>query len=729
MTDKVLKSTLLVSLILVMAIGAPAMTNAQTGSSELDLAGMFSDSSSFSGILGTMAGAFGGFGGAGKVIGQILMILADQFMNLTGTELIDGLFVLNATADYVDNSTVFVPGATQKRTYYADYDIYEQVEPYIEGNLTVTENAGYPYCEVSRTVTGTKNTTVTTSVGMSVTLAIWDSDNTLVNTIDRIVKTVQKVYKIMNDPASDESKQQAAIKEAVSAIMYLLIHINDIITGDELILCNPITYSSTKVEGNFTETHNWKMSVYDSNGGVVKTLNLNQTTINHMAVIAEAEENDFMSWLTWIGIPDGKHTIEYGSFSFDLVELWLKRFYVSLDMGALADLIGGSSESTSSFNPASILKDLDIEFYLIWHHLVGGLFYDDANDNGEIDVTYVNATDANGDVIMNNGTAVQRPDSSEVTHFIGIKSMSGRIWRMPTIGTDGKSVTWGVRFLNPVLFWTPIGMSSEDRCGNSTSSATLNYLDLGFTFTAGEDITIKNMDGTDSDVKGKDASVKLNQAFGNWSAVPSSLDSSLDGLDFSVVYVSTILHVHFTLQLLQKALGKTTTEEAEDVWSEGSGAVANSYSSADNSLSFGTAAATGTAAIPMVARVDIAGPSYDIYEHLGGAKHTQKASTQIIPLALYTLDAQAGVDYTSSAMTGGGFTANAFLGVEFSVMLYSVNYPAFSDYSGGEIVHDPTFSIFMTFEAGTYWAIILLVGVVALVGIAAVLITRSKNNR
>ncbi len=723
MADKMLKGTLLVSLVLVMAIGVPAVARAQTGVPLGDIGGMFNDPNSFKNMLSGLPGMLGGFGGAGQVLGQIFMLLADQFFNLTGREMIPGLFVLNATGEYVDNMTVVDAGETQTKRYYPDYDYYTAMLPYIKGNHSM--NAGYPYCIVNRSANTDVN--VTKTVGMSVTVAIWDSDKTLVNTIDRIVKTVKKVFAMMNDGNGDID---AAIEEAVSSIMYLLIHINDIITGDELIMFNPITYETTRVTGNFGEQHQWYIDVWNGNNNVREPLN--PAIVTDMKTKADNEANEFMSWLAGPSLTPADYDTSFGQFSFDLVQLWMKRLYVSLDMKEIVNLLNfGSGSSTP--NPAAILKDLDIEFYLIWHHLIGGAFFDDKNSNRLIDINYVNVTDGNGNVITTeNGTVVQRPDSSEVTHFIGMKDIRGGVtWRMPQVTNDGKSLKWGAMFDEVEIFWTPIGMDPEQR-SRTGATAVLDYIDLGFTFTAGADIAILNMDGTESGITGKDATVKLDQAFGEWKdpvsglpKAPGAIDGNLTGLDFSVVYVSTLLHVHFQGETLMKALGAPGNEK--EVWDGAAQAVVNHFE--NNKLSFGTEAATGTAAIPMVSRVDIAGPKYDIYDLGGSTPHPFDASTQIIPVGLFTMDAQAGMDYTDTNMVGGGFQANAFLGIEFSVMLYSVNYPEFSNYSGGEVVHDPTFSIFMTFEAGTYWAIILLVGVVALVGVAAILITRSKNNR
>jgi len=47
--------------------------------------------------------------------------------------------------------------------------------------------------------------------------------------------------------------------------------------------------------------------------------------------------------------------------------------------------------------------------------------------------------------------------------------------------------------------------------------------------------------------------------------------------------------------------------------------------------------------------------------------------------------------------------------------------------TGDEIVHDPTFSVFITTTNPGVIAIILVIGAVGLAGIAAVLITKKKN--
>jgi hypothetical protein len=60
--------------------------------------------------------------------------------------------------------------------------------------------------------------------------------------------------------------------------------------------------------------------------------------------------------------------------------------------------------------------------------------------------------------------------------------------------------------------------------------------------------------------------------------------------------------------------------------------------------------------------------------------------------------------------------------------LYAVCYPEF-DGTGVGIWHDPTFSVYMVFESEGFWALIVLIAGVGLVGVATILIKRRKDSR
>jgi len=733
MAGKMLKGTLLVSLMVVMALGAPAMTRAQSGST--NPLGSISDPSQLQNMFNMIPGMFGAMGGAAAVVGQVLGIILGQLTNLTSRQTIDGFYVLNATIEKNSSRQVDL-GTGEVQTYYADWDYVANYESQIEAAAapSVNEQVGYPFCRVTRTGTGTL--TINRTVGMSVVFGIWDPNGSLIRTIQRIVTTVQNMMHAMEtaisegttDPSSD-SRVQKAMQSAIEAAFYMLIHINDIITGDELIMFNPISYEYTRISGSYGEIHEWFVDVWDVNSQQTRYANINSsvTLMNAWRSDSNYADNGFMKWLVDGACAEDDYSTEWSTFSFDLIQIWLKKFYVSIDLQPLVEAI--RTNTMDSLNPASVLKNIDIDIYLIWHHFLGGVFYKDLNANNEIDIVYKNVTTGNNTQLFIDGQPVQRPDSTEVTHFIGLKAFAGNNveWLYPTIKNGG--VSWGVQFNLPKVFWTPVGMDPEARVRNNPlMESTLDYIYLGFTFKPGVMVELRDVDGSPTGLTGQDCSVKLDQRFGEWNPAPNAIDSDVSGCDFAIVYASTLLHVHFTADVMAHALGLSEEEQQEVYDTEASKSVStNTNVNVSKDLRFGRDARSNS---PMVGRVDIAGLEYSIEDPLTSTVHTGLSpTTQIIPLGLFTLDAQAGMDYSDLSMQAGGFTASATLGIEFSVMLYSVNYPAFSDYCGGEIIHDPTFSIFMTFDAETYWAIILLVGVVALVGVAAILITRAKNNR
>jgi hypothetical protein len=73
------------------------------------------------------------------------------------------------------------------------------------------------------------------------------------------------------------------------------------------------------------------------------------------------------------------------------------------------------------------------------------------------------------------------------------------------------------------------------------------------------------------------------------------------------------------------------------------------------------------------------------------------------------------------------FASDIRIQTELSVMVYAVCYPQFEDGTG--IWHDPTFSVYMVFQGEGFWALIVLLAGVGLVGVATILIKRSKDRR
>jgi len=94
---------------------------------------------------------------------------------------------------------------------------------------------------------------------------------------------------------------------------------------------------------------------------------------------------------------------------------------------------------------------------------------------------------------------------------------------------------------------------------------------------------------------------------------------------------------------------------------------------------------------------------------------------------LFEVEANAHQTYEGTPGEVDTFAADIGLNITLSVMVYAVCFPMFEDGSG--IWHDPTFSVFMVFEATGFWALILLVAGVGLLGVATILIKRRKDSR
>jgi hypothetical protein len=134
----------------------------------------------------------------------------------------------------------------------------------------------------------------------------------------------------------------------------------------------------------------------------------------------------------------------------------------------------------------------------------------------------------------------------------------------------------------------------------------------------------------------------------------------------------------------------------------------------------------GTRAREELEFVDIAGPDYEYGSE--SVRDTAPASTSIIPLAVWLMEHERHDSY----MIAGGNEVSSFatdirIQTELSVMVYAVCYPQFENGSG--IWHDPTFSVFMVFQSEGFWALIVLIAGVGLVGVATILIKRRKDAR
>lgn len=705
-----IKSLLLISIMMLSMFIAPAAfalaDTSDTSDSSLSTADMdASDVDALTQGVGQMFSLFRGFGASGETLGTVFSMMFENFDNMSSTKEMDGTYVMNASVISNKTSEQQSFGSGQSKKYWlpGPYNLAES------GNTTYVDE--YPYVKV--TENGTAN--VTKMDGVSITFIIWDSDGSFIDAIDRILTSIRNLNEIeaTQDQYSDGEAQKAAIEEVVSAVTYFLIHINDIITGDEVIILNMIAFTNYEVtyEG-YGATYNWYVT---ENGRRTDTILLNQTypTWNEDYTAIATDINDETA-LNLLHPESFRYNTTVTDFSFDVVELWLKNFEIHIDVQAILTAImdaqnavnSGTEVSSDPFNGKAvedIFEGLDIEFYVFTHSFVDFIMFNDTRLGLE-------TTDNNGvpDVIRESiGTyeneTVDAITDTEVTKYFQL--INGTFSFQEPTYKNGK-MEWGVRIDNFNFRLIPIGLSADSVSLDDAPVLSMDYFELGFAFQPTDSQTVDTTDFIDSSsesVQMGAAHVKFTTEFAKWNQPSNTTD------DFAIIFMSTILHVH--LHIENHDLDTESTSD-DPLLAE------SDYNNEEHSVKVGDYAGD----LPL-AEIDMAGPEYTQTNSLGEATN-HSAQTTIIPQVYADYNAQAQTTYQDE--NNGTNVATGMLTVEFSVLIYAISYPTF-DGSGDAIQHDPTFSIFITFENPGFVAVLLVVGAVALVGIAAVLITKKKN--
>ena len=667
------KSLMVLSLFLTSMIAMPVMVSAdddnkfdfdQWGGSE----GLIN---SFQGGFGSM---LGGLGYAGNLLGQVFLMLFQQaYEDISAREMMSGVYVLSAFNETTSQ------GINDFESGDSDYHLLPE-------NYDTTGIPGSVYCEVVKTGSYFYNITV----GVGVTLIIWDSDHSFINAVKRLIsffKTVEEHLEF-----EDEIPEEL-IREGVELIVWFLIHINDIFTGDELFILNPITWQKLEITPiDFQITKNW----YYSDDNVIGAADFSlagHPKLDEWNATALANKDSYMQWLLRETEDIPLATAIWTQFSFDLIELWVKNFEIHIDIAELIDI--GSGEGGDF---AKAFSGCDIEFYLFTHHLVGAFLYNDLNSDGEISVNYTDVeVNIQGEPEPRN---VSVPVSSELSHRLILNSVEDFNFLLPTKNPEG-TISWGLELQNVNISAVPVGIDLDSYL--TAPQENLDYIYFGFTFDP------------ETNVQGADAvgKIKLDQYFAPWNS-PDSPDANapIEGLDMAIIYVSTILHFHLNVATYSETTDPNAILDPED-----------DYINETHELKVGNYLG-GTEKLDFV---DIAGPYYD-YGPETLPRGRDNASTAIIPLALWTGEMERHDTFIPPDETEvEPFATDIRISANFTVLAYAVCYPEFEDGTG--IWHDPTFSVFMTFQAPEFWALILLIAGIGLVGVATILIKRRKDMR
>ncbi|MHA1534816.1 MAG: hypothetical protein ACTSP8_08835 [Promethearchaeota archaeon] len=471
---------------------------------------------------------------------------------------------------------------------------------------------------------------------------------------------------------------------------------------------NPITWQNINLTSgaDFSVEKTWKVTGPDWKLDPLLDADLNDTigSVQYDLLMdlwnftAQTNKNGYVEWLISSTDDLSLYTAKWTSFTFDLIQLWVRQFHIEIDVGEIVNNLS----NPENFNVASVFQGLEIDFYLFTHHLAGAYLYNDRDGNKKITTSYDDLKNSTGDIIYHQDgvTPVQGVNSSEVTHKLLLNDVGDFEFTKPYVSGPNK-FSWGLTLHDPKITPVPVGVDPESYLSSSPSPDDLEYISFGFTF--------------EPEINGNvlKAPIKLDQFFAPFNGNGVS-NNNIAELDLAILYVSTILHFSLKIDVLGEDTEDPSTwlNEEDDYYEETHSLRVGNYlgESFSGKLEF----------------VDIAGPEYSY--GLNEGDDYAPANSSILPIALYESETKAHETFTPSGSDSyQTFSADIGLNISFNVVFYAVCFPEFD--GGKGIWHDPTFSVFMVFEATGFWALILLVAGVGLLGVATILIKRRKDSR
>ncbi|MBD3186100.1 hypothetical protein GF325_04650 [Candidatus Bathyarchaeota archaeon] len=626
-----------------------------------------------SSAIGTM---FAGLGGP-DIFADMMMLIFGQVQNFSDTQILPNVFVLNASAGENTTSTV-------QRT---DTRAFTVTAPY-----TDPSGDGY-FVETTRDY----EVDITFNQEANVIFILWDDDGSFIRLLKRIINIVKAAIDYFEGGGMGSIPNEL-IEEAIKTFSWALLHVNDIFTGDEQFIFQPSYYWTYEIQGNITDTHDW----YHESGSPVA----DPSSLPGMA--GNTTENPYLDFLTVPSVSKIGETMYDSGFLFHLFQFWMQRFQINIDMEKIGEIINngtGVSEETLM----NLLEGVDVRFSFTQHHLLGGALYNDTNGDDLPSVLY-ETLDAQYNDSRGRTMNVTVPTSSEVKYKIDLANASGG-WTVqdPTKSLDGKSFSWGVTFNNPTLAFVPVGMDDyESHLAGTTIEHDMSSLSFGFTFEPSfETLPVPDENGNQvKQVRFGKGTIKLDQGFGD---IAGGVHPNLTGLGLGVIYFSHVFEFDFRYI-------NEPDQYATDI--------GNYYRNETGTLDFLDADDKD-----YFGAIDIAGPEYTISSGPEAGNHS--SVTDIVPFALfnYTFEAERNIENDEfSISTGEAAFRHQSLYVDLTSAwaFYVVAYP---NWDGNELIHDPTFSTFMTLDKEIPWTIILLIAVGGAIVAASLVLYFKKQGR
>jgi hypothetical protein len=660
---------------------------------------------------GTFEGFHGGFGGifrenmgyGGDLLGTLFELLLLDGVDLEDHETLESVYVLSASKEetYEGNYSFVEQGDTQEIHYLPFYNSTGTVNYYDIGDINETA-----YCIVDKTGGFEYNLTV----GAALTLVIWDHDKSFIVAAQKVLDWASR----FREAEEKDKVSKKLVAEGVQVLSWLLVHINEIFTGDELFVINPIVWQTLDMDpwkdpGNqFNITKTWydfgENMIMETGAGDDNKLedsDWGQDILDIWNLTAGWIKDSYMQWLLKdFDIADLVETI-WTQFSFDIAQLWMKKFYIEIDLEEAAK--GDKGDVEDAFDGC------EIEFYLFTHHLAGAFLYNDNDTSGDITVKYDYVrNETTGEKIYINGTAVMVPTSNEVTHRLILGTVEDFDFKEPKIDKDKEQVSWGLQLNNVNMSAVPVGVDLNSYV--NAPEEQLDYIYFGLDF---------EIEQEEPNKKGEiwaQGDVKLETNWAPWNnQTDPYTNQDIEDLDLAIIYISSILHFE-----LEMEKDDDPDDPDDELLEDGD------YKEESHTLKIGNYLDEDEDKLEFV---DIAGPGY----LLGNSTHRKlyPANTSIIPIALWEGESQMHeTNPGDEDDTSDDYATDTKAEAKWNVMLYAVCYPDFNG-SGMGIWHDPTFSVYMVFtpESAGFWSLILLIAGIGLAGVATILIKRRKDNR
>ncbi|NHJ24254.1 MAG: hypothetical protein EAX89_06745 [Candidatus Lokiarchaeota archaeon] len=620
------------------------------------------------------------FGPNGELLAQLFDILFNQSLTLDKHEILDGVYVFNASKNKNYSGTY----------YFGENDQEIHLLSWADANNdSINDFAdpgpGVSYCVVSKI--GSFNYSI--NIEAHVTLIVWDNDRSFVDAMKRILDFAILLH--------GQAPEEILISEQSKLISWLLKYLNSIFSGDELFIFNPIAFQ--KIE--FTPLQGYDITKTWYNTGANGIIDNDDFMIDPSILVnwnatAGIVKDSRMQWLL-TNMSGNPFTVQsYITISFDLIQLWLKNFEISVDAGV----------TNMENQDTSVFTGMSIESYLFRHNLKGGYLYrdDDLDASVVVDVEEKIIAEEKPDLVLS-GKKVEVTDNIVLTVIGGIHTLPPEV-------EGEENVTWAVSFKDLQVTCLPIGIAIDSY--QPAYKENLTFMDFKLTFinSAGE----PNTDGKVNAI----GNVKLEHNLAPWNN-GSGPKKDITGLDLAMMYLSSIFHFKFDVDAQNIDLVNQTQSDIIDEYDKTNNRlkIKNYLSRGDNYLDF----------------VDITGDNYILGqkatlngEPIGGTSY--EANSAIELSGLWKLQGDSCELHTGDIDTiKDDFSPDFGYNISNNVMFYANCYSNFSDNNAPGIWHDPTFYIYMVFirETTSFWPILFVIMGVGLAGIATIMIIIFKR--